>query len=285
MLNLVTTTDKLQLVTDAGITVDVHCSGVDVSGGVITPWKQNTAITTATTTDIVVAPASSTFRNVKTLHIRNKHATTAVGVTVIFDANGTDFELHKVTLAAGDLLQYIEGVGFYHYAVASVSVLQRMLTADETGQNVNTAQPWFPSAGAVTVTANTSYYITGVLYTVRAAGTTSHTTSLLFGGTASLSNIAYHAIVNTGDVDTNIAANRTIAIVGTAIVVKAASTSATESFTVLLHGMARFGAAGTFIPQFQYSAAPGGAPTVRRNSYFRVEPVGSNTVASTGPWA
>jgi hypothetical protein len=40
-------------------------------------------------------------RNVKTLHIRNKHASTSTDVMVVFDQNGTDFELWQVNLAPG----------------------------------------------------------------------------------------------------------------------------------------------------------------------------------------
>jgi hypothetical protein len=43
-------------------------------------------------------------------------------------------------------------------------------------------------------------------------------------------------------------------------------------------------AAGTLIPQFQYSAAPGSAPTIKRGSWFRLQPIGSGTVDSQGTW-
>lgn len=111
--------DKIQLVTSAAVTVDVHASYVDASNAnppVVqgdTMGRQNTPISTATTTDIVAAPAANEIRNVKTLHIRNKHATSAVDVTLVYDQNGTDFELHKATLRAGDMLEYIEGIGFF----------------------------------------------------------------------------------------------------------------------------------------------------------------------------
>src|SRR5574341_1489038 len=32
---------------------------------------------------------------------------------LVYDANGTDYELHKATLRAGELLEYVEGVGFF----------------------------------------------------------------------------------------------------------------------------------------------------------------------------
>lgn len=113
MLILAATTDKIQVVTSAAVTVDVHASFADLASGTVTPGRSLTAITTATTTDIVAAPGASTFRNVKSLTIRNKHATSSVDVTVVYDANGTDYELHKATLFAGEVLEWIEGVGFF----------------------------------------------------------------------------------------------------------------------------------------------------------------------------
>jgi hypothetical protein len=70
-----------------------------------------------------------------------------------------------------------------------------------------------------------------------------------------------------------------------AVVVKAASTSATEVIAILVTGIVRINAGGTFIPQFQYSVAPGGAPTVKANSYFHMFPIGDNTVTTRGTWS
>lgn len=127
MLLLTATTDKLQIITGAAGTLDVHASFIDMSNAdppVVkgsSSSRQNTAITTATTTDVVASPAASTSRNVKTLHIRNKHATTATDVTVQFNQNATLFELWKVNLAPGDALEYIEGIGFFEVNAAFVS--------------------------------------------------------------------------------------------------------------------------------------------------------------------
>jgi hypothetical protein len=71
----------------------------------------------------------------------------------------------------------------------------------------------------------------------------------------------------------------------TEVVLKAASTSATENSIFFVWGIVRINGAGTFIPQFKYSAAPGGAPTVKRGTWFRMWPVGSNTTVSVGTWA
>jgi hypothetical protein len=126
MLLLVGNTDKLQLVTSAAATVDVVASYMDASNAVPpvvqgdSSGTQLTAITTATTTDIVATPAASEIRRIKALHIRNKHATTATDVTVVLDRSATDYELHKVNLAAGEALEYIEGVGFFELAASPV---------------------------------------------------------------------------------------------------------------------------------------------------------------------
>jgi hypothetical protein len=127
MLLLTATTDKLQIITGAAGTLDVHGSFVDMSNAdppVVkgsTSGRQHTAITTATTTDIVAAPAASTTRNVKTLHIRNKSASTATDVTVQFNQNATLFELWKANLGPGEALEYVEGLGFFEVNAAFVA--------------------------------------------------------------------------------------------------------------------------------------------------------------------
>lgn len=162
--------------------------------------------------------------------------------------------------------------------------LFKVLAADDAGANVNTAQPWFPTAGAVDVEANTTYFFEGLLWLSRAAGVTSHTTALLFGGTATLTSIMYAALPGTGQVATIASADIAVSSVATALNIKAASTTATEQIKVFVKGTVRINAVGTFIPQFQYSAAPGGAPTVKADSYFRMQKIGSGAVASKGTW-
>lgn len=291
MILLTTITDKLQVITSAALAVDVHASFLDMTQAdppVVkgtTSGRQNTAISTAATTDILAAPAATTTRNARTLHVRNKSATTPVDVTVQFNQNATLIELHKATLQAGEALEYIEGVGFYVLASSVTSILLKILTADEAGQNVLTAQPWFPTTGGVSVAAATTYIIDGELLLTRAAGTVSHTTGLLFGGTATLTSIQYIAEAPVGDTDALLPHSRVASRVATSTTVKAASVVATEAISIMVKGILRVAAAGTFIPQYIFSAAPGGAPTVKANSYFQLTPVGSNTFASQGVWA
>lgn len=170
--------------------------------------------------------------------------------------------------------------------VGHLDELFKILIADDTGgQNVNTAQPWLPTTGAVSVEASTTYAFEGVLRLSRSAGTTSHTTGLLFGGTATLTSIIYEALVNTGDVVTTGTPALTVIEVSTNTSVKAASTSATEQTYIRVRGIIRVNAAGTLIPQFQYSAAPGGAPTVKSGSHFRLKKLFEASSNTQGTWA
>lgn len=116
MLLLTSTSDKVQVITDATADVEVHASYVDYASGTITPARTNTAsITTATTTDVVASPGSSTQRNVKHLNVRNNHASTAVNVTVQH-TDGTNVEtLYKVNLTAGESLVFGADGIWRHY--------------------------------------------------------------------------------------------------------------------------------------------------------------------------
>ncbi|MDO9381895.1 MAG: DUF2793 domain-containing protein [Hyphomicrobiaceae bacterium] len=166
-------------------------------------------------------------------------------------------------------------------AIPSVSA--SILTADLAKANVATAQAWFGSGDdEFAISASTTYAFEGLLSLSRAAGATSHTTAILFGGTATLTSIGYLAQVSnpTGNVLT--ATQQIFGSAASALVLTGANTVATENVHVLVKGIVRCNAAGTFIPQFIYSAAPGGAPTVRANSHFMLYPVGGNAVAQVG---
>jgi len=181
--------------------------------------------------------------------------------------------------------RFLFALSFFEVFNQESTMLFKVLSANASGSDVATAQPWFPTSGGVSVAGNTTYFFQGELRTSRSAGTTSHTTSLLFGGTATLTGIRYKAICNSGEAVANIAENGVSQEAATATVFKSASTGATEQISLRVTGIVRINVAGTFIPQFQYSAAPGGAPTILANSYFRMEPMGSGSVVSQGTWA
>lgn len=112
MILLTSTSDLLRITTSSTANIDVHASYVDLSGTTVTPIRTNTAISTATTTTVVGSPASSTQRTVKTLFVRNRHATTTNDVTILHTDGTTSVEFIKVSLNAGYTLRYDEGNGF-----------------------------------------------------------------------------------------------------------------------------------------------------------------------------
>lgn len=183
MINLTGTTDKLQAVTSGTANLDVHFSFVDAPSPVTpssnaTPGNSQATISTATTTDVVAAPGSSTVRNVKQGNIRNRHASASNDVTVVLNVSGSSYELVKVTLLAGEVLKLSEGV-WYHYD-ANGAVYSGVPAAAQADQEAGASsllvttpatQHYHPSAakcwGKVTVSGGTptlqvSYNVTSI---------------------------------------------------------------------------------------------------------------------------
>lgn len=157
--------------------------------------------------------------------------------------------------------------------------------ANYTLANVTTAQPAFNGStnGAVTLGAGNKYFFEAQ-YLIANTGTTSHTWSVLFGGTATLTAISYAALGLSGTATGALASGVLFgqSAVATAVVVTAASTSATEFVTVMLYGYVSVNAAGTFIPQVKLSAATGVAANVLPGSYFRMWKVPTGPI---GTWS
>jgi hypothetical protein len=233
--------------------------------------------------------AASTFRNVKTINIRNSHASNSNTYSVqVADSGGLTITLNSVVLAAGEMLTYVEGMGWSiigadgAYKASTPRLLFKALSADDAGGTAGTgAQAWFPTAGGVTIVANTTYFFEGVHSLI--AGATSTVVSNLFAGTATVSNILYEIIASSAANNTQVAPTHTTADVATAIAVGATGTGVNKRMAV--QGAVRFTTAGTFIPQFQFSINPTGTITIKRNSFFRMWPIGDNTVTSVGTWA
>jgi hypothetical protein len=142
----------------------------------------------------------------------------------------------------------------------------------------------------VTLSANTVYAFEQFCPMSKTAGTTSHNVSFLFGGTATVNTIGYTVMRNTGTSSfTNVVSDPQPWVFKqdmTACLVTGARTTATYYDQTFIKGTVSINAGGTFVPQYQLSAAPGGAYTTAQSSYFLIYPVGaagSNT--SVGTWA
>jgi hypothetical protein len=157
------------------------------------------------------------------------------------------------------------------------------------GSNVNTAQSIL--GVGVTLSSNTIYHFEGVYALSKSAGTTSHTTSLLYGGTATINNVAYW--LQSGSINTSTFTDTANGVsfqyyiqTLSSFLINGAQAAATTCRLYKVNGTISVNTGGTLIPQYQLSAAPGGAYTTAIGSYFSIWPVGaagSNT--SIGTWA
>jgi len=287
MIVLVATTDILKFITSSAANIDwlAHYAGaVKASGLTNNLDRAEGTVASATTTTVLAGPGGSDVRAVEFATWRNKHASLACDITVEYEISGPTLrEIHKETLQPGECLQYIKELGFFKLAAASSGfgdLLVRYGTG-MTGANSATVQPWFPTNGAVALEAGVTYKFEGWLYMTRAAGATSHTTGMSFGGTATITAIRAQYNCGEGDVAT-LADDDVIQATSAAnLQIKAASTSTTEVVKAKVIGAVEINAAGTFIPSFTYSAAPGGAPTIAAE--FKLIKLGAG-FASKGTW-
>ena len=158
-------------------------------------------------------------------------------------------------------------------------------TADYTLANTGAAEKALNGStnGLVTLPPSMSYLME-LHYTLTNTGTTSHTWAILFGGTATLTSIGYHALAETATSNALAALSAIYATAATALVVTPASVSATENVIITARGIIRVNAAGTLIPQIKPSAATTGVAKVLANSYIKLTPFGADVSASLGPW-
>ena len=199
----------------------------------------------------------------------------------------------NITSPLGGAVEY-DGVVFYstpqttEQRGVAPSVHFMALAADFVGSNTSAAQKVFDQgtggAGAITLSASTTYEFEGVYYVTRSLGTNSHTTATVFATTSALTSITYYidAISSTGAALTPV--NRIYAVTPTATVCTAASTSGTENLVISVRGIMRTNASTTVTPQIQFSSAPGGAPTFVKNSYIKFTPLGTSAVTTVGNW-
>ena len=161
------------------------------------------------------------------------------------------------------------------------------LNSAHAGANVTTAQNVFPLS--VTLEASTAYEYQLVYSVSRTAGTTGHDFSTLFGGTATLNNI-YRDMSMQG-INTAATTAASVSYFGyrlsaAAVIVVAGLGTATSNVWVTERGTVSINGAGTFIPKYQLSAAPGGAYSTNAGGFFTLRKLGAaGANNSQGPWA
>jgi hypothetical protein len=114
MLLLTSVNDQLQLVSDSAANLEVHATWVDTvpSTGAITPGRLNTKVAAAATTSVAGSPAASTQRNVKSLHVRNKHATLRCGIKIRHSDGVNVAQIFGTSLGPGSTIEYTDQGGF-----------------------------------------------------------------------------------------------------------------------------------------------------------------------------
>jgi len=121
-ITLETTSEILELLTTTTADIDYEINLVDIvtaTGG--TPVALEGKITSATTSTIVAAPAASTFRMIKSIYLKNIHASTSNIVTFKKDISATEYQLTgAITLQAGESVVYIDGQGWIRYSSGGV---------------------------------------------------------------------------------------------------------------------------------------------------------------------
>jgi len=163
------------------------------------------------------------------------------------------------------------------------------LNASLAGANVNTAQSVL--GVGVTLSSNTRYAFEAVYALSKTAGTTSHTTGIGFGGTATINNIGYWAqagsINSNGFLDlSNSGSFQYYVQTAANTVLNGAQAQAATFRMYKISGTVSVGTGGTFIPQYTLSAAPGGAYTTAAGCWFLIYPIGAaGSNVSVGTWA
>jgi len=161
------------------------------------------------------------------------------------------------------------------------------LESNLAGANVTTAQNTF--GVSVTLSTSTIYAFESVIALSKAAGATSHTFSVGFGGSATVNNIGYGIIEKSNTTSfTNLSNSDTIqAFIQTVSATSMGTVaSAAQFFMQNIKGTVSINGGGTFTPQYTLSAAPGGAYSTLAGSYFLIYPIGaSGANISVGAWA
>lgn len=137
-------TDALELVTSTTAGIDYTASFADHTSSTFTPGKSAGAISTATTTIIVGAPAAATTRQLKELTLRNTSTTTSNGLTLQRDVSGTDRTMAGFTLGPGEWMDLDANGTITFYTASGV---RKEAATDISGVN-GTTYAFYKAGGA-----------------------------------------------------------------------------------------------------------------------------------------
>ena len=290
---------------------DVTATGFISATGNVTGGNLRTAGTVSSTGNVIGAVYTGSGVSV-TGNVTGGNITTAGIVSATGNITGGNINgfvspsigtasRAPVQLASGSLLtspaagafEY-DGVVFYTTPTSteqrgvSPSVHVMCLALDYTANDSASAQKVFNAGtgtnGTITLSATTTYEFEAVYYITRTVGSNSHTIATLFAFNNAPIGITYVADALSSAAGAIATPTRAYTTAATGLQVTNASTATNEHIVVTLKGIVRTNLSTTCQPQMQYSSAPGGAPTVLRNSYIKFTPIGNSSVTSVGNW-
>lgn len=198
----------------------------------------------------------------------------------------------NTSTAAAGALEY-DGSVFYGSPAATQRGLLPaehfvVLSSNYTANDSAAAQKVFnvPSAGAITVTSNTTYAFEAVYYIAPSINFNAVSLATLFALTGTLTGIRYRVESTAGLANAvNTAKVAQATTVTATTVTDAAPGGAATNFVLSLRGIMRTNTGGTLTPQIQFSGTPGSAPVILANSFFRLVPLGTGSVTTVGNWS
>jgi hypothetical protein len=154
----------------------------------------------------------------------------------------------------------------------------------------NSTTPQNPLGASVTVSSNTFYEFEGVFNFFKLTGSSNHTFSFGWGGTATLNRITTNIFV-VNSINGYITLSGKILSYLTSEA--AAQTVVTGNINTPFHtvnlqirGIVSVNTGGTLTPLYQLSTAPGGAYTSSVSNYMKIWPIGqAGSNISVGEWA
>jgi len=182
---ILTDTDNLQIVLGGPITTNqLQClsNWRDRTTSTFTPGRTPSNTNNTTDVNLVPAPAASTQRIVDFITVYNRDTVNAT-VTIKLDVSGTEYILGRWTLATGEVLQYMDGVGF-NVMANSGAIKQSINQGNNTIGSALTAVVLGSDVTNNNAVANTIQDVTGLSFPVVAGNTYSFEFNIIYTAAA-----------------------------------------------------------------------------------------------------
>jgi len=211
---------------------------------------------------------------------------TADGLAYIKKDDGAIVGLDApMVITAADLAITVDTVAMYSTVSSVLGVvpsLQVILPAAAFSLVNSTATQavFAPVCDTITLQASTTYLFDGQ-YIIQ-TGATSHFTSMSFVlTTATITNITWYVLGTAGNGAGSQATSQTTTFHNSSAGGQIIGASTNSHTIIKFEGVLRVNAGGSMVPSIAFSAAPG-SPSVLLGSYFKIYPVGTNTISSVG---